>query len=66
MEGRVPLDPDNRKTYSGVITLEGADGLNLKGCVLGVICESETWRRLNAGARGKRLATRQLCNPASG
>ena len=41
------LNPDDGKTYSGVITLVGADGLNLKGCALGIICEGETWRRAN-------------------
>jgi len=40
------LDPDDGKTYSGVITLVGADGLNLKGCALGVFCEGETWHRV--------------------
>ena len=39
------LDTDNGKTYSGVVTLEGEDGLNLKGCV-GFICQGETWRRV--------------------
>ena len=40
------LDTDNGKTYTGVITLVGADGLNLKGCALGIICEGETWSRV--------------------
>jgi uncharacterized protein (DUF2147 family) len=40
------LDTDNGKTYAGVVTLEGADGLNLKGCALGIICQGETWRRV--------------------
>ena len=40
------LNPDDAKTYSGVITLVGADGLNLKGCALGVFCEGETWHRV--------------------
>ena len=40
------LNPDDGKTYSGVITLVGADGLNLKGCALGIFCEGETWRRV--------------------
>jgi uncharacterized protein (DUF2147 family) len=41
------LDTDNGKTYAGVVTMEGADGLNLKGCALGFICQGETWRRVN-------------------
>jgi uncharacterized protein (DUF2147 family) len=40
------LDATSGKTYAGVITLVGADGLNIKGCALGIICEGETWRRL--------------------
>jgi uncharacterized protein (DUF2147 family) len=40
------LNPDDGKTYKGVITLVGADGLNLKGCALGVFCQGETWRRV--------------------
>ena len=39
------LNPEDGKTYSGVITLVGDSGLNLKGCALGVFCEGETWRR---------------------
>ena len=40
------LNPDDGKTYKGVITLVGDDGLNLKGCALGLFCEGETWRRV--------------------
>jgi uncharacterized protein (DUF2147 family) len=39
------LDTDNGKTYARVVTLEG-DGLNLKGCALGIICQGETWRKV--------------------
>jgi uncharacterized protein (DUF2147 family) len=39
------LNTDNGKIYAGVVTLEGADGLNLKGCVA-IICQGETWRRV--------------------
>ena len=40
------LNPEDGKTYSGVITLVSANGLNLKGCALGVFCQGETWRRV--------------------
>ncbi len=40
------LDPELGKTYSGIVSLLGADGLNLKGCALGFLCKSETWRRV--------------------
>jgi uncharacterized protein (DUF2147 family) len=40
------LNPDDGKTYKGVISLVGADGLSLKGCALGIFCQGETWRRV--------------------
>ncbi len=40
------LDVESGKTYSGVVTLESASALNLKGCVMGVLCKGETWRRV--------------------
>jgi uncharacterized protein (DUF2147 family) len=44
-KGRL-LDTDKWKTYAGVVTMEGADGLNLKGSALGTICQGETWRKV--------------------
>jgi uncharacterized protein (DUF2147 family) len=37
------LDVESGKTYSGVVTLESANALNLKGCVAAVFCRGETW-----------------------
>jgi uncharacterized protein (DUF2147 family) len=39
------LNLDNGKTYSGVVTLQGPNALNLKGCVA-VFCEGETWTKV--------------------
>ena len=39
------LNMDDGKTYSGVVTLEGTDGLHLKGCVA-FICKGETWKKV--------------------
>jgi uncharacterized protein (DUF2147 family) len=40
------LNLEDGKTYSGVVTLEGAKALNLKGCALGgLVCKGETWTR---------------------
>lgn len=39
------LDVESGKTYSGVVTLESASALNLKGCVAAVFCRGETWTR---------------------
>jgi len=35
------------KTYSGSFTMTGATTAELKGCVLSVICQSQTWTRAN-------------------
>jgi uncharacterized protein (DUF2147 family) len=41
------LNTEDGKTYSGVVTLEGPNALNLKGCAaLGIICKGETWQRV--------------------
>jgi len=40
------LDPDSGKTYAGVVSLAGENGLSLKGCAMGVFCSGETWRRV--------------------
>jgi uncharacterized protein (DUF2147 family) len=37
------LDVESGKTYSGVVTLESANALSLKGCVAAVFCRGETW-----------------------
>jgi uncharacterized protein (DUF2147 family) len=37
--------PSNGKTYSGSGTLAGSS-LKMTGCVLAVLCESQTWRKL--------------------
>lgn len=41
------LDLESGKTYSGVVTLEGPNALNLKGCVAMVLCRGETWTRVH-------------------
>jgi uncharacterized protein (DUF2147 family) len=40
------LNTENGKIYSGVVTLESANALNLKGCVAMVVCSGETWQRV--------------------
>lgn len=39
------LDAETGKVYSGVVTLESASALNLKGCIM-VICRGETWNKV--------------------
>jgi uncharacterized protein (DUF2147 family) len=43
-EGKI-TDPDAKKTYSGSITAT-ENAVKLKGCVMKVVCESQTWTRL--------------------
>ena len=38
------VDPNNDKSYSGSGTLSG-NSLRLSGCVLGVLCRSQSWTR---------------------
>lgn len=38
---------EDGKTYSGSFTLTGADTADLKGCVLGFLCKSQTWTRVH-------------------
>ncbi|MEM7097982.1 MAG: DUF2147 domain-containing protein [Pseudomonadota bacterium] len=41
-------NPEDGQSYSGSFRLESHDELNLKGCVMRVLCKSQTWRRLDA------------------
>jgi uncharacterized protein (DUF2147 family) len=38
---------EDGKTYSGSFTLTGPDTADLKGCVLSVLCKSQTWTRVH-------------------
>lgn len=41
------LNTEDGKTYSGYVTLEGANALKLEGCALGgLVCKGETWTRV--------------------
>ena len=35
------------KTYTGSFTLTGPNTAELKGCVMSVICKTQTWTRAN-------------------
>lgn len=46
-EGQV-YNAEDGKTYTGSISMQGADTLRLQGCVMGgMICKSQTWTRVN-------------------
>ena len=38
-------DPANDKTYSGSASISGTS-MKMKGCVLGVLCRSQTWTKM--------------------
>jgi uncharacterized protein (DUF2147 family) len=44
-EGQV-YNPTDGKTYSGAITVTGADTMVLKGCAVFVFCREEQWTRV--------------------
>lgn len=39
------LDPQAGKSFSGTISMEGADKLKLHGCVIAFLCSDEHWTR---------------------
>ncbi len=41
-------NPEDGKTYSGSLTMTGINELSLTGCVLAVLCKSQTWTRVRA------------------
>ncbi len=40
------FNPENGKLYSGSITFEAPNHLTLKGCLIGFLCQSESWTRV--------------------
>lgn len=40
-------NPQDGKTYSGSLTVQGANSLSLSGCVAGIFCRSQNWTRVN-------------------
>ncbi len=40
--------PDDGHRYVGTIRLQGPDRLELQGCALKVICQTQSWRRVSA------------------
>ena len=45
--GGLLYDPSSGNTYHGSIKLDGADTLNLKGCIFGPLCRTQTWTRVH-------------------
>jgi uncharacterized protein (DUF2147 family) len=40
------FNSEDGKIYDGYITVKSNDELTLKGCILGVLCGGETWKRI--------------------
>lgn len=41
------FNPEDGKTYSGKITYDSPTQLTLTGCLMGFLCQSETWTRVS-------------------
>jgi len=41
---------EDGKTYDGFITLKSDSELTVKGCLMGILCSGETWKRIAAPA----------------
>lgn len=41
-------NPDDGRSYSGTIRLTATGMLELKGCALGIFCQTQRWRRPRA------------------
>lgn len=40
-------NPKDGKTYSGSLTMTGPGTIEVSGCVMGVFCKRQTWKRVN-------------------
>ncbi len=47
---------DDGKIYDGYITVTSNDELTLKGCIMGVLCGGETWKRIPQSASSTKSA----------
>ncbi len=52
------FNAENGKTYDGVITIKSATELSLKGCLWGVLCSGETWKRVAAAGPAAKAQSR--------
>jgi uncharacterized protein (DUF2147 family) len=41
---------DDGKTYDGIITVKPGGELTVKGCLMGILCGGETWKRVGPPA----------------
>jgi uncharacterized protein (DUF2147 family) len=44
---------EDGNTYDGVITMKNPGELTLQGCLWGVVCSDETWKRVSLGPGSK-------------
>lgn len=61
------FNPEDGKTYGGSITYDSATKLTLTGCLMGFLCQSETWTRQTyakpAAATAKEPAAKEAVKP---
>ncbi len=57
------FNTDDGKTYDGIITV-GATELRLKGCLWGMLCSGETWKRVAAAPSTSAPAKQGAAAPA--
>ena len=43
--GGTVYNPEDGRTYSGTITMQGDNTLRLRGCVIAPLCKTQTWTR---------------------
>jgi len=43
---------EDGQTYDGFVSIKKPDELTLKGCLWGVLCSGETWKRVSSNAPG--------------
>ncbi|HEY8260992.1 MAG TPA: DUF2147 domain-containing protein [Methylosinus sp.] len=59
------FNPENGKTYSGMITLDSPTRLTLTGCLIAFLCQSEGWTKIPVEVPSQKTPTprRRVNNP---
>ena len=58
--GRI-YNADNGKTYASDVTLAGPRKLEVRGCVMAILCGGETWTRTSAAPGGLEADDATIC-----
>ncbi len=60
------FNPENGKIYGGTVTLDKPNQFTLTGCLMSVLCQSETWTRDAKAAPQSAKPAPQKAKPATG